>query len=458
MNSKRLASAGLLRQVLAIAVPVALQNVVTVGVGMADTVMLGALGEASLSASSLANQMFFVFTLVCFGLGGGSNVMAAQYWGKGDTASIKKVLAYSYRVVLAIALAGAAVSFFAPAWVMRLFTTDSKVIELGAGYLRIISVSFCFFGISSVTGNVLRAVHSVRISLAASIVSMVVNIALNWVFIFGKLGAPAMGVRGAALATTVARICEFAIIIGYMRLRESKLKLRLAQLLHTDRSLLRGYLSNCIPVMCNELLWSLGASMLTVVVGRMGVEFVSANGVFNVCSQLTGVMAMGVSSAAAVLVGNTVGGAQFELLPRMVRTLQWIGAACGAVSMVLILLLRPLMPYIYTNFSPLTLSYLYRLMTIGALMEIFNALDFVNLVGILRGGGDARFVLFNDICFLWLLAVPLGFLCGLVWKLPVPLVFVVLRCDLLIKLPVSEWRIRSKRWIKDVTALGVSEM
>lgn len=440
-----------LKQVFGIAIPIALQNVVTVGVGLADTVMLGTLGEAPLSASSLANQLFFVFTLVCFGLGGGTNVMASQFWGKKDTASIKKVMGYTYRVILGISLLMGGVALFAPALVMRVFTTDATVTGLGVSYLRIVSVSFVFFGITSVTGNVLRAVHTVRISLAASVASLCINVFFNWVFIFGKLGAPAMGVAGAALATSIARICECAIVIGYMALREDRLRLRLRELLQLDRTMAKSYFSNCLPVMCNELLWSLGASMLTVVVGRMGNEFTSANGIFNVCSQLTGVLIMGVSSSAAVIVGNTIGAERYDELDAVIPALQRIGFLTGIQSMALLLLAKPLMPLIYTSFSDQTMGYLTQLLTIGAMMEIFNAMDFVNLVGILRGGGDAKFVLFNDIVFLWMIAVPLGFLTGLVWQLPVPVVFIALRSDVIIKLVVSQWRIRGRKWIKNIT-------
>lgn len=204
------------RSMMVIAMPIALQNLITVGVSMMDTLMLGSLGEAALSASALANQLFFIFTLVIYGTAGGTNVLVAQFWGRKDRESIRRTLAYTYRIVLLFAFIMVALSLFAPRMIMHIFTNDPEVIALGADYLRIVSVSYLFFGIATISGNVLRAVRTVRIGLIASLVSLSVNIVLNWILIFGNLGMPEMGVSGAALATTIARICECITVMVYM--------------------------------------------------------------------------------------------------------------------------------------------------------------------------------------------------------------------------------------------------
>ncbi len=268
--------------------------------------------------------------------------------------------------------------------------------------------------------------------------------------IFGKLGAPALGVVGAAAATTVSRIVEFAIVLTYTLVFEKQIRLRIRELIHLDKTVSKPFFSNCIPVMCNELLWSAGASLLTVVMGHMGQEMVSANSIYTVISQFSSVMVQGLSSAAAVLIGNTIGAGEYDQIDFKVATLQKLGAVMGALAGCIVFFSRPLMLVIY-NVGETAKLYVDQIMIVGAFLELFNALVFVNMVGILRGGGDAKFVRVNDILFLWTIAVPLGFLAGLVWNWPVPLVFFILKSDNLIKLVTSFIRIRQKKWIKNVT-------
>ena len=441
----------LLGPMLMIAVPVALQNVVTVGVSMMDTIMLGSLGEVAMSASSLANQVFFIFTLVVFGTAGGSNILVAQYWGKRDVRAIHKVLGYTYRVVGAAALFLTAVALLFPRQIMCVLSPDPEVIEQGVAYLRIVAYSYLFFGISTVTGHILRSVHEINISLGASVVSLCVNVFFNWMFIFGNLGAPRMGVAGAALATTIARVTECMIMLAYMKWFEKNLRFGLAQMKKLDRGMARPFFKNCTPVICNELLWSVGSSMLMVVMGHMGKEVVAANSIYSVVSQLALVMAQGASSAAAVMVGNTIGSGNMPMLGRQTKMLRKIGVMLGAVAFVMIVGSRPLMPFIY-HVSGETLAYMNQIMLIGGFVDFAATLNFVNMVGILRGGGDAKFVLFSDIVFLWLVAVPLGFLTGLVLHWPVWAVFIVLKIDNFIKLAAGILRIRKGKWVKDVTA------
>ncbi len=265
--------------------------------------------------------------------------------------------------------------------------------------------------------------------------------------IFGKLGAPALGVVGAAAATTVSRIVEFAIVLTYTLVFEKQIRLRIRELIHLDKTISKPFFRNCIPVMCNELLWSAGASLLTVVMGHMGQEMVSANSIYTVISQFSSVMVQGLSSAAAVLIGNTIGAGEYDQIDFKVATLQKLGTVMGALAGCIVFFSRPLMLVIY-NVGETTKLYVDQIMIVGAFLELFNALVFVNMVGILRGGGDAKFVRVNDILFLWTIAVPLGFLAGLVWNWPVPLVFFILKSDNLIKLVTSFIRIRQKNGSK----------
>ena len=437
-------------RILRLAIPIALQNLVTVSVSMADTLMLGALGEVALSASSLANQPFFIFTLVTYGTAAGSNVLISQFWGKRDRTSIKKTLAYTYRIILAFALMMSVLAICFPQLLMMVFTKEPAVIEAGVGYLRIVGVSYLFFGLATITGNILRSLGTVRIALAASIVSLIVNVFFNWVFIFGNLGAPQMGVSGAALATSIARFAEFLIIACFMRFKEEKIRLRIRDLRHLDRQLCRPFFKNCLPVTCNELIWSTGFSMLSVVIGHMGTAMTAAYSIYNVISQLSSVMSQGVAAAAAVIIGNTIGAGREEELGPIVRGLQLFASGVGLFAFVFVFASRFVMPYLY-DLQPESMELLSQILLVGAFLEALRPNTFVNMVGILRGGGDAFFVLFNDVVYLWTVCLPLGAFAAFQLHLAPWIVFLLLRLDDVINIFTSTWRIRSGRWIRNVT-------
>ena len=395
-------------QMLKIAVPIAFQNMLTFAVSMMDTVMLGSLGEVAISASSLANQLTFILSVIMFGVSGGSNVLISQYWGKKDIGAIHKVLAIMYRVVLALVIVFSIVALFMPEGFLRIFTTDQRVIEQGVAYLKIVVWSFFFYAVTNVTLNMLRSVRAVKIAIVVYTVSLLVNTFFNWVFIFGKLGAPAMGIRGAAIGTLIARITEFAIVIVYMFRYDNKIKLKLKNLLPTDKQMIKDFAVNSFPVICNELLWAIGASILSVVVARMGTEVVAANSINNVAMQLVSVMVFGISAAAQVIVGNTIGAGDYEKLHQVTVTLKIFGIAIGVIAAVMMLAMKPLMMVLY-NVSDLTKVYTGQIMTVTAFLLLFRGPENVNMMGILRGGGDSRFVLVADIIFMLTLAIPLCF-------------------------------------------------
>ena len=437
-------------QMLKIAVPIAFQNMLTFAVSMMDTVMLGSLGEVAISASSLANQLTFILSVIMFGVSGGSNVLISQYWGKKDIGAIHKVLAIMYRVVLALVIVFSIVALFMPEGFLRIFTTDQRVIEQGVAYLKIVVWSFFFYAVTNVTLNMLRSVRAVKIAIVVYTVSLLVNTFFNWVFIFGKLGAPAMGIRGAAIGTLIARITEFAIVIVYMFRYDNKIKLKLKNLLPTDKQMIKDFAVNSFPVICNELLWAIGASILSVVVARMGTEVVAANSINNVAMQLVSVMVFGISAAAQVIVGNTIGAGDYEKLHQVTVTLKIFGIAIGVIAAVMMLAMKPLMMVLYIV-SDLTKVYTGQIMTVTAFLLLFRGPENVNMMGILRGGGDSRFVLVADIIFMWTLAIPLGFFVAFQLGWPVAAVFIVLKIDEILKTFLSFWRLRNNNWVRNVT-------
>ncbi|EOU1682554.1 MATE family efflux transporter [Clostridium perfringens] len=438
------------RLLFSIALPIAVQNLITFMVSMVDTLMVGALGEIQLSAVSIANNLFFVLTILMFGLAGGSNIMISQYWGKGNVKTIHKILAIMYRVCLLITGIFIFIAVFLPKYFMGIFTTDKAVIEFGASYLRIVCIGYLFYSITNCTIMMLRSVKTVSISIIVYTASLVVNSILNWILIFGNLGATELGIRGAAIATVCARITEFSIVLVFMFIYERKIGLKLEHLLKLDKEILKDYVGLCTPVLCNELLWAIGASMISVIVGRMGTEVVAANSINGVAHQFVTVFIFGMSNATAVIIGNTIGEGKKEKAKEYAYSIGVFSVVMGCISGLMILLIKPFVVNFY-NVSYSTKLIAMEIMTVTSGIIVFQSLASNFMMGVLRGGGDAKFVLINDLIFMWLVAIPGGFFVAFVLELPVALVFLVIKCDEILKSLTSVYRVISGKWVNDVT-------
>ncbi|HAT4363737.1 TPA: MATE family efflux transporter [Clostridium perfringens] len=438
------------RLLFSIALPIAVQNLITFMVSMVDTLMVGALGEIQLSAVSIANNLFFVLTILMFGLAGGSNIMISQYWGKGNVKTIHKILAIMYRVCLLITGIFIFLALFLPKYFMGIFTTDKAVIDFGASYLRIVCIGYLFYSITNCTIMMLRSVKTVSISIIVYTASLVVNSILNWIFIFGNLGAPELGIRGAAIATVCARITEFSIVLVFMFIYERKIGLKIEHLLKLDKEILKDYVGLCTPVLCNELLWAIGASMISVIVGRMGTEVVAANSINGVAHQFVTVFIFGMSNATAVIIGNTIGEGKKEKAKEYAYSIGIFSVVMGCISGLMILLIKPFVVNFY-NVSYSTKLIAMEIMTVTSGIIVFQSLASNFMMGVLRGGGDAKFVLINDLIFMWLVAIPGGFFVAFVLELPVALVFLVIKCDEILKSLTSVYRVISGKWVNDVT-------
>ena len=438
------------RLLFSIALPIAVQNLITFMVSMVDTLMVGALGVIQLSAVSIANNLFFVLTILMFGLAGGSNIMISQYWGKGNVKTIHKILAIMYRVCLLITGIFIFIALFLPKYFMGIFTTDKAVIDFGASYLRIVCIGYLFYSITNCTIMMLRSVKTVSISIIVYTASLVVNSILNWIFIFGNLGAPELGIRGAAIATVCARITEFSIVLVFMFIYERKIGLKIEHLLKLDKEILKDYVGLCTPVLCNELLWAIGASMISVIVGRMGTEVVAANSINGVAHQFVTVFIFGMSNATAVIIGNTIGEGKKEKAKEYAYSIGIFSVVMGCISGLMILLIKPFVVNFY-NVSYSTKLIAMEIMTVTSGIIVFQSLASNFMMGVLRGGGDAKFVLINDLIFMWLVAIPGGFFVAFVLELPVALVFLVIKCDEILKSLTSVYRVISGKWVNDVT-------
>jgi len=436
--------------IFAIAIPVACQNLLAFAVSMSDSVLVGKMGQDPLVAVSLANQLFFVFMILMFGLGSAGNIFIAQYWGKGDTKAIHKVMSIMLMSSIAFSILFMGVAIFIPKQFMGIFTENPVIIELGTEYLQTIFISYIFFAVTNILINVLRSVETVKISVIVYTVSLIVNVFLNWVLIFGNLGAPVLGVRGSAIATTIARITEFLIVLVFIIFFENKIKFKVRKLFKTDRILLKDFTKVGGPVVLNELLWALGSSAIALIVAKMGEEVVAANNINNVVWQFVAVFIMGVGNAGAVIIGNTIGAAEYKKAKEYANTLVVLAIGLGIAGGLIMLAIRPYVLMLY-KVPELTKEITMQIMGVSSGILVFQSLAFILMIGILRGGGDTKFVLIADIIFLLFVAIPLGYLVAIVLKWPIPIVFIALRCDEILKVIISLFRVKNGKWIRNVT-------
>ena len=447
-------------KLISLAVPISLQTLISFGVNVTDTVMVGGLGEYSIAGVSLANQFSSIFMYICLGVAGGIGVLTAQFWGKGDREAVCAGLSIGLKMALAFILLFVAVSAFFPSSVIRVYTTDPKVIAEGGAYLRWLSVSYLFMGFTTMIAAILQTVGIVKLTLLTNCVSFVLNIFLNWMFIFGNLGAPRMGAAGAALATTICRFVGILIIAVFLFKIDKKVRFRLHMLLRWDRDIFRNYLKNGLPVLISDVLLGVGVNMTLVVLGRMGAVVTSAAAIAGTINQLTLVFLNGVAIASGVITGNTIGEGKLEQAKDYGKTLLVLGVAVCVVTVSIILLIKGVI------FRPFQIGgRTVRVFNVGnetemiagqliytlAALTVFSMESYILTKGILRAGGDTRFLMVADVLFLWLVSVPLGFLTGLYLKWTPFIVLFFLKSDDVIKCIWCLFRFSKGKWIRNIT-------
>ncbi len=440
----------LFRMIVTIAIPVALQNLLVFLTQILDTIMLGELGDVPLTASSLGTQIFNVYSLFIFGLAGGSAVLTAQYWGKKELQPIKIIIATVTRLVTVVGLILSVIVLVFPAQVMMIFSNDPEVIAAGEEYLRYVGYMYFFFGVSNSLTMLLRSVEKVRIAVVANAVSLVTNGFFNYMLIFGKFGAPRLEIKGAAIATTIAKVVEFLIVVIYVFFIEDRLKFRPKDLMLKSKVLSMDLRKYCTPVAVNEVVWSMGIAMQSVLFGRVSTLAVSANAIIGVIQQMATIVIFGVANATAVIIGKTIGEGDLDLAERRGKTMKYFAVIMGICSAAVILLCRDVMVDFY-NVSAETKVLAKEMLLITAIVVFFVSNCGVSIVGILRGSGDTRFCMLIEIITLWGVAVPLGFVAGLALKLPVLVIYAVFKSDEMLKTFICWYRIRGSRWVRSVT-------
>ena len=444
------------KSVLQIMVPVALQQAINMGVNMMDTVMLGSFGDAVLSASSLANTFYNLFIILCMGIVGGCSVLAAQYWGAGSKAKVRDTFNLGLRLAAGLALVFSVVTFLFPGQIMALYSKESDVIADGMRYLKITAWIYIFHGTSQVGAILMRSVKKPQLGLYVSIISFVVNIGANWIFIFGHFGAPAMGIAGAALGTLIARIVEFIVTFVYIFCIDRSLMLRPIHLLkRPTKETMFNYRRLGAAALVSDGLLGLGMNVLSGILGRMGSAVVSANAVCMVVDRLFTVVVAGVGNASSVIVGNTIGAGQKEKALKQGEAFYILAVGFGIISSILLALFGELTIGLY-NLKPETVVLAEEMMLAYAVVVLFQSVQTIMTKGVLRGGGDTKFLLVADVLFMWLVSLPLGYVVGVILKAPAWLTIICLRSDYVIKSVWCLGRLRSGKWIRETQTLELA--
>lgn len=448
---------GFYKRLFLLALPLILQNLITTSLGFVDTFMVGMLGQNELSAVTAANTPIYLLQIIILGLLSGLSVLASQYWGKGDTDSINRCMGVSLYAGLIIAVSVAAVLFFFPLHVMALVTNNDLLIELGAPYLRIVGLSYIFNTISSVYIGMQRSTENPAMGMIVFGISMLTNTGLNYILIFGKFGAPALGITGAAIATLTSRVLEFVIVAVYApRYRRVPLMLRL--LLRPGGAMARSFLKYATPVLVNEVLWGLGVSVMTAVMGHMAIstDMLAAHAIMGNIDKFSTVSCFGLAGATAVIIGKRIGeGASkdevYDLSWCLLLVALGLGILIGGVLAVT--LPTVFIPYLYPLFSlsPTATEAAATMCIVYLLTMPLKSFDISNITGVLRAGGDATMASIIDLVPLWCAAVPLAALAALVLDAPMIFVCLGLYAENFFKCPWGIVRLRSRKWINDVT-------
>lgn len=438
------------RSVMSLVLPLAMQNLINVGVTSADVVMLGKVGETALSAASLANQVYFILSLVLFGLTSGACVITAQYWGMRDTRTIEKVMGMSFRIGVMVSFVATAAVWIAPKQIMRLFTNEDAVLLESIGYLKIVSLSYMISAFTNVYLNIVRSIERVVVATVIYSVSLVVNITLNAIFIFGLLGSPAMGIIGAALGTVCARLTEAVLVSIYAIKMNHVIRIHIKDLFVRDKRLGRDFRTYAMPVLLNELAWGVGMATITAIIGHLGSAAVAANSVVQVCRQLATVVSFGIASAASIMIGKVIGEKKEDMAKIYAGRFLKVSILLGIAGGIVILIISPIAISLL-NLTPIAKSYMKIMMYIMSYYVVGQAFNSTMVVGICRAGGDTRFGLLLDVGVMWICSIAAGAFCAFVVKVPMPWVYVVLVSDEIIKIPFSAYRYRSLKWLNNIT-------
>lgn len=429
----------------------AMQNILTFSVNLADNIMLGTYSESALSGAALVNQIQFLLQMAVMGVGEGVIVLSSQYWGKRQTEPLKKIANIAMKIALAVSAVLFLAVFLFPRGALSLLTNERNVIDEGIKYLAIICFSYPMFAVTNSLLAVLRSVETVRIGFIVSGSTLCINICLNSLLIYGNFGFPEMGIAGAAVATLVSRTVETAIVCLYCKFKDKKIALTLSDFLkRSDRELFGDYLKVGLPVILSNAVWGIAMAVQTAILGRLGASSIAANSIATTVFQIMTVVSYASSSATSVLVGKTIGAGGIDSVKRYIKPLQLIYLAIGILTGTALFLSRGVIIDFY-SVSKETAELAMQFMAVLSVTAVGTSYQVAVLTGIVRGSGETQFVLYNDSIFMWLIVIPSAALCAFVFKTPPVIVFICLKSDQILKCFVAFVKVNMFKWGRELT-------
>ena len=438
-----------------LAVPLALQSLISYGVGFADNFMIGSLGDKALSGVFISNQVVWILQMLSGGIGAALVILVAQYLGKGDTHRAKVVITIAIKIAFFSGLIFTAIALLFPRHILGLFSKDKLVIDEGMKYFLVVAFSYALIAVNGILLAAMRCAHNTKVGFYSSLTGFIVSVSLNWVLIFGNLGFPALGVRGAAISTIIARMLEFSVSFFYMRFKDRALLFRLSDLRLWDKLLFLDFFKYGTPVIIGSFTWGIAGVTQVVILGKLGTEVLAANTIAANLQMILGVVVYAVAGASSVMIGRAVGSGNVDKVKAYARVLQIIFLLVGVVSGTLIFVCKDLLLSLaFKNISPEAYGYAVQFLTVFSITIVGTAYQMSVLTGIVRAGGAVSFVLINDLIWVWCVVVPSALLSVYVFHFPPVVVFACLKCDQILKCTVAYVKLRRWNWMKKLTREG----
>ena len=449
MNRLLSARKGFYRELFVLVIPIVLQNLIASAVSMADVVMLGRVDQTSISASSLAGQVMFLLNVVFFGLNSALTILAAQYWGKGDRKAISKILGIGLIISLAITFTFAVMAFFFPFLVIRIWTNVPELIDAGAVYLRYVAASYIFLGISQPYLTILKSCERVRFATSLSAATLIMNVILNALLIFGLGPFPEMGIAGAALATTIS--CGMGLVVCIFDfLRQRIFPRNVIEMFRIPRGLVEDFGRYSLPAFINDAMWGLAFNMNSIIMGHLGSDIVAANSVVAVARDLVTVVGFGISAASSIMLGKEIGENRLEDARKDASSIMRVALISSIISGLVLLVISPFIPGL-VKISETAAHYLKIMLYINVVYQLGQIINTVLIASLFRCGGDSRYGMILDIACMWGFAVPLGLISAFVLKLPPLIVYILMCTDEFAKMPFAIHHYLAGNWIKNIT-------
>lgn len=426
---------------------IALQNIIVFGVNLADSIMLGRFAEEALAGVALVNQIQFLLQMIIIGVGAGTLIFSSRAWGSKDIATIKKIANIAMKTAVVLSLVIFIPVFFFPEQTLSLLSNEEAVVAEGVKYLRVICFTYPVFAITNTLLSTLRSVETVRIGFYVSLSTLIINVCLNYLLIFGNFGFPQMGARGAAVATFIARIVELIIVVSYIKFKDKKINLKLSDYGKLDKELFKTYLKKGTPVLASNTMWGLAMAIQTAILGHLGQATITAGSIASTVFQIMSVVVYGCANASSVVVSKMIGENKEKSCKPYIKTLQIIYVLIGLATGTVLFFIKDIILSFY-DISPEANALATRFLLILCVTVIGTSYQMSCLTGIVVSGGDTTFIMKNDFIFMWLIVLPVAAIFAFVLKLPPEFVFVALKADQILKCPVAFIKTNSYKWIK----------